>query len=130
VIDVREIKGQRLLTTNGSAKHLDPQMTGRQFMTEIDFVNTPQSSREIFEGQQVLCGFTCIEKDRFTTFSNREKLEVGDKITFKLAGAYTISFTPLFIEYFPAIFLKNADSTVQEIRKPWTVQEYVQNYIW
>ena len=33
---------------------------------------------------------------------------------------------PLFINYFPAVYIEHADGTVFTARKPWSNEEYLQ----
>jgi diaminopimelate decarboxylase len=128
VIDSRTIKGQRLLSTNGSTMQIDPQMRGRKFPIEI-ISNTHDINKDVKPHDiQVLTGYTCIELDRFATLKDEKVIFPKDKILLKLTGAYTISFTPLFIEYFPNIYVKK-DNEYTLVRAKWGVNEYVQQTI-
>jgi diaminopimelate decarboxylase len=118
VLDTKCIKGKNLVITNGSSMHIDPQMKGRKFEY---FLETKEKNFK--SPKQIICGYTCIENDRFLNLENELKLSVGDTLTIKNAGAYTLSFIPLFIEYFPKVILSE---TKQIIREEWGINEYMQ----
>ncbi len=128
VIDCRTIKGQRLLSTNGSTMQIDPQMRGRTFPVEIIHNKNVEKNEVKPYDTQVLTGYTCIELDRFAMLKDKEAIFPKDKVLLKLTGAYTISFTPLFIEYFPNIYVKKGDE-YSLVRVKWGVNEYVQQTI-
>ncbi len=121
VIDVKQIKNNHIITTNGSNIYLDPQENNRKFSYEILASKEKKSSLD----KQIICGFTCMEKDRFMTLLNEKKLSIGDIISVKNAGAYTLSLSPLFIEYFPYVYL-NDNSHYSIIRSAWDEQDYSQ----
>lgn len=79
--------------------------------------------------RQVVSGFSCMEVDRIFTYENQPELIPGDRIIYENVGGYTMSLNPLFIQYFPAVYVKNADS-MRMVRKKWTPEEYVQGSIW
>ena len=119
VTGTKDIKGIRLVYTDGTIKHLAPQMNAIKFGY---FVN-PSSSDII--NRQVVSGYTCIEMDRFLDIADQKELCVGDEITIHNVGAYTMSLAPLFIEYFPAVVVKDGDDC-QMVREHWSTKEFTQ----
>ena len=118
VIDIKCIKEKTLVFTNGSSMHIDPQMKRRKFNY---YLKTSEKNIKIKE--QVICGYTCIENDRFLNLKDELKLSPGDVLTIENAGAYTLSFIPLFIEYFPRVVLSHNNKV---IREEWGINEYMQ----
>ena len=79
--------------------------------------------------EQVISGFTCMEVDRLFIHKDRQELVPGDKIVYENVGGYTMSLNPLFIQYFPAVYVKRGNEMIQ-VRKKWTPEEYVQGSVW
>ena len=48
-----------------------------------------------------------------------------DKIRLNKIGAYSIALSPLFIEYYPKIYVKN-ENGYRCVRDRWDVDEYIQ----
>ena len=119
VTETKDIKGVRLVYTDGTIKHLAPQMNAIKFGYTLD----PSSTNIIH--RQVVSGYTCIEMDRFLDIVNQKELCVGDKVTIHNVGAYTMSLAPLFIEYFPAVVVKDGDAH-QVVREHWSTEEFTQ----
>ncbi len=119
VIGTKNIKGLRLVYTDGTIKHIAPQMNAIKFGYTL---NT--SSNNIIK-RQVVSGYTCIEMDRFLDFSEEKELSVGDEVVIHNVGAYTMSLAPLFIEYFPAVIVKKSDD-YQVVREHWSTEEFIQ----
>jgi len=119
VIGTKDIKGVRLVYTDGTIKHIAPQMNAIKFGYTIN----PSSSNII--NRQVVSGFTCIEMDRFLEIADQKELCVGDEVTIHNVGAYTMSLAPLFIEYFPAVVVKDGDE-YQVVRELWSTKEFTQ----
>ena len=82
------------------------------------------TNREL-EKLQVVVGCTCLENDRLFTESNLPMLKVGDIIKFSFVGAYTSCLSPLFIRYFPNIYLQEGDNFIL-VRPSWSECEYLQ----
>ena len=77
---------------------------------------------------QILCGCTCLEKDRITTIENESELSIGDKIKFKWEGAYTMALTPNFIRFLPNVYAYDGKRYAL-VRKKWGVNEVTQNSV-
>ena len=76
--------------------------------------------------EQIICGYTCMENDRLLAIRDNNELLVGDKLLFNKVGSYTMCLSPLFIEYFPIVYLENDKSEFICVREKWTVDEYMQ----
>ena len=112
VTDVKNTKNNSFVFLDGSRIHIDPFMRKSGYTYDIE--RCESSSEESKE--QILCGFTCMEGDRFFTL-NDKLLNVGDKLIFKKVGAYTMGLSPQFIEFYPAVYAENEDGLVTARRK-------------
>ena len=45
-------------------------------------------------------------------------------ILFENTGAYSMALSPLFIQYFPAVYVLH-DNSFSKVRENWTVDEYI-----
>ena len=69
-----------------------------------------------------------MENDILQELLDENEIEPGDKIIFKNVGSYTMTLSPLFIEYFPKVIAKKANEYFV-IREEWTYEELLQkNY--
>ncbi|MFD6813111.1 hypothetical protein [Enteractinococcus coprophilus] len=125
VVDIKEIEGQRLVVTDASRTNIDP-LLRKDKPYEISLKT--QSTERL--AQQVLCGFTLVEGDRMMTLQDTPALQLDDRIVFYKVGAYTLSLQPLFIEYLPAVYVRNEDQQLQLVRRKWGALEYVQGSYW
>ena len=55
---------------------------------------------------------------------NDALLMPGDRIIYDKVGAYTMSLTPLFIKYFPDVYVEEKD-VLKMVRKRWRPKEYI-----
>lgn len=76
--------------------------------------------------KQVICGYTCMEHDRLFEAIDEPELIIGDKIIYNKVGAYTMCLTPLFIKYFPDVYVEE-NGELRKIRSAWTPKEFIQN---
>lgn len=121
VVDVKETAHNRFVLLDGSRTHIDPLMR----KTGYSWAKTNRQVRASdISNKQTLCGFTCMENDRFFTLTDSEALQEQDEITFYKVGAYTMGMSPLFIQWFPAVYVKNGSQTVC-VRKKWSAQKLV-----
>jgi diaminopimelate decarboxylase len=114
IINARYIRGKRILTLDGSLLHVDPFMTLRLKET-LHLPKRTGPQEEVPE--QLLCGCTCMEKDRFAKLEQKRKVHVGDRIKIAHTGAYTMAFNSCFINLPPAVYL-SADDGYTELRLP------------
>lgn len=120
VIDVKEVFEKTFVSTDGSLIHIDPQMHG------IPFYKEAFGSGEKVEKEQILGGFTCIEKDRMGIVKNENELRIDDYVLFHNTGAYSMSLSPLFIQYYPHIYVEK-NNKIHVARAAWGVDEYIAN---
>ena len=52
-------------------------------------------------------------------------LQVGDIVRFDKVGAYTLTFSPLFISWFPTVYSIN-EGKIKVVRDKWTTEEFLQ----
>ena len=121
VVDTKRTYANNLVTVDGSRIDVDPLHRKTSYFSSIEY-NEPTDNREILD-KQVICGFTCMEDDRLFTVNNEAELRPGDRIRLSKVGGYTMCLTPLFIRYFPAVYLEQ-DSGYSVIREAWGVEEY------
>ena len=125
VIDVRDIRDTRYLITDGSRFNIDATMIKSSYLYHTKLQNPSASVMD----RQEITGYTCMECDRLFTMENLPELQTGDQIIYENVGGYTISLNPLFIQYFPAVYVRNGEQ-MTEVRRKWTAKEYVQGNIW
>lgn len=123
VLDVKTTLKGNFVVTDGSRTHIDPLMSKTGYFHEVYCNNHLQPIKE-----QVICGYTCMENDRLFVLEDSSKLEEGDKIVYKKVGAYTICLMPLFIKYFPDVYVQDGEA-LYKVREKWNVDNYIQNSI-
>ncbi|HBI6909203.1 TPA: pyridoxal-dependent decarboxylase [Clostridium perfringens] len=121
VIDVKDTYAKRIVTVNGSRNNIDPLMRKESYFLDLLIEKERKSIKE-----QIICGYTCMENDRLLAIRDNNELLVGDKLLFNKVGSYTMCLSPLFIEYFPIVYLENDKSEFICVREKWTVDEYMQ----
>ncbi len=109
VKNVRKVREKQIVTLDGSLLHINPFMQNREPCCEIF------ATGEDLITEQVICGSTCMEMDRFITVKQMKELCVNDCIKISNAGAYTMAFNNCFINYPPYIYLKK-DNEIAELR--------------
>ena len=106
IIDLKKIDNINILTLDGSILHINPFLIDRH----IDF-ETNSKGRKLIDNQ-IICGNTCMEKDRLKPINSYIELKINDIITFKNVGAYTMSFNNCFINTPPKIYVKYNDTII------------------
>lgn len=136
VYDTRDIKGTRYVMTDGSRFNIDATMIKTSHLFHIQEVqpdaenqqsSTLPENRPVLE-KQIISGYTCMECDRIFTYENAAELYPGDRIIYENVGGYTMSLNPLFIQYFPAVYIKQTGKFLQ-VRRKWTPADYVQGSV-
>lgn len=120
VIDVKDTTYNRFVITDGSRTNIDPLMTKSRY--DYSIIHKSQGNNV---KKQVVSGYTCMENDRLFIAEDQEELRVGDMIIYNKVGAYTMCLTPLFISYFPDVYVE--DERLELIRPAWTASEYFAN---
>ena len=123
VVDVKDTLAKRIVTVNGSRTNIDPLMIKTKHFYNLECSNNKTIP------EQVICGYTCLEYDRIMKIENEKELNIGDKILFNKVGAYSMSLSPLFIEYFPKVYVKKSKDEYICVRDRWDVDEYIQKSI-
>ena len=101
VVSVKDMDGIRIVTLDGTLLHINPFMKERSPKYTVEKKETAEYGKIINE--QIICGTTCMENDRFFTIYNERELIEGDEIIFDYAGAYTMSFNSNFIIKIPRV---------------------------
>ena len=124
VSDVKAIRSNRYIVTDGSRLYLNPQITRRWYPHYLEYSDEERAAVP----SQTICGHTCMEYDRLFTIENEKELKAGDRVVYTNAGGYTLCLSPLFIRYFPAVYVKKNDGSLFTARRPWTNDDYLQGY--
>lgn len=120
VIDVKTTSYNRFVITDGSRTNIDPLMSKSSYFHSYKY----KCDRNNKCQKQVICGYTCMEHDRLFEAEDEVELQCGDRIIYDKVGAYTMCLTPLFIKYFPKVYIEeNSEYTL--VRESWTPDEYV-----
>lgn len=122
VTDVKNTNRNRFVITDGSRIHVDPLMGKKSYFYHIEYEGSEE--KRIQQKKQVISGFTCMENDRLFELTNGPELQTGDRIVYEKVGAYTLCLAPLFIGYYPPVYLEERGK-VSCIRHKWGVKEYV-----
>lgn len=124
VVDVKDVGDHRYVVTDASRTDIDPLFRRqREFDVRIDAASEESIS------EQVICGFTCMEDDRLTVLKDAPQLSEGDRIVFYRVGAYTMSYQSSFIDFPPAVFVRNDDS-LKLVRRRGSVDDYLNGHSW
>lgn len=119
VIDVKDTAYNRFVVTDGSRTSIDPLMTKSSYFHSFE----RYSQGEIIP-KQIICGYTCMEHDRLFEAVNEPALSPGDRIIYDKVGAYTMCLTPLFIRYFPDVYVERSGD-LKKVREAWGPEEYL-----
>ena len=116
VVDVKDTKFARIVTTDGSRIHIDPVWLkkGYTFKTNAE---KPSLAR------QVICGYTCMDHDRMMVLENQPELSIGDRIIYQRVGNYTVTFGGAFINPFPPVYAM-VNGEIEVARKKMRVEDY------
>lgn len=124
VIDVKKIRNFHIVTIDGSRNDIDPFYKKNNYSYSLLLShNTIKSC----VNTQIVAGGTCLEYDKLFKIDNQQLLSVGDKIIFRSVGAYTMTLSPLFIRFFPNVYLFK-DGQYSLIRKSWEVKDFFNIY--
>lgn len=124
VLDVKDVGERRHVVTNASRTDIDPLFRRRR-----PFAVTTDSTSEQRLPEQIIGGFTCMEDDRLTRLQNAPELAVGDRLRFEAVGAYTMSYQSSFIEFLPAVYVRDGERYTL-VRRAWGVEDYLQGNRW
>ena len=102
VINTRFVRETKVVTLDGSVLHINPFMASRAPIAECVYTG---EERAVIE-EQIVCGATCMENDRFLKLLNQREMRQGDYLHCACAGAYTMGFNSCFINLPPYIYIK------------------------
>lgn len=124
VIDTKQIGDKRIVVMDGSRNDIDP------FFHKSDYFKSflSENHNRMKLKKQVYVGCTCLENDRLFELNDYYESQVGDIIRFSFVGAYTICLSPLFIRYFPRIYVQKGEEVLLS-RKEWNADNYLQGMI-
>lgn len=125
VIDVKTTTRNTFVVTDGSRNDIDPLMSKSGYLYDVELAAA--QPRDTL-AQQVISGFTCMEHDRLFTLRNHVALQEHDRIIYHKVGSYTMCLSPLFIKYFPDVYVKRQGSYIK-VREKWTHEDYMQGDI-
>ncbi len=123
VIDVNETNRNYFIITDGSNININPLQNKQMKFYHIKY---QCSSQQKVIDKQVVSGFTCMEEDWLMILEYSPKLSVGDQIIYEKIGAYSLSLSPLFIKYFPAVYAKR-EGIITKVSEKWTAQQMIQS---
>lgn len=121
IIDVKNIDGVKILVSDATRNDVDPFFHKTDYFKDI----LSEVKDRACVPRQVYVGCTCLETDRLFEMYDAPEMRVGDRVKFSFVGAYTSCLSPLFIRYFPRVYLYR-NGEYEEIREEWTEKEYVQ----
>lgn len=120
VIDAKTVSGVRLLVCDGSRNDVDPFFRKKDYFKKFLF---DAADRPVEPIQQVV-GCTCLENDRLFTVEDSPRLEIGDEMEFSSVGAYTMALSPLFIRYFPRVYVIS-NGSLDLYGEEWNEKDYL-----
>ena len=120
VVDTKITKNNFFVLLDGSRVHIDPLMRKKGYTFHIEREKSFVGTKNV---QQILCGFTCMEGDRFFEL-NDQALEVGDRVIFEKVGAYTMGLSPQFIEFYPPVYAEKNGQIILA-RKKNTADKFI-----
>lgn len=124
VLDVKDVGSRRFVVTDASRTDIDPLFRRR---SPRDVSVEALGTRILAE--QIVCGFTCMEDDRLDRLVDHPELSTGDRLVFSRVGAYTMSYQSTFIDFLPAVYVRQGED-YQLVRRRWGVQDYLQGNYW
>ena len=125
VADLKRTLNNRFAVLDGSRIHIDPIKRKSSYAFEIvNLGGASNASEGAKEGEKtILCGFTCMEDDRFFALQGQDVF-VGDKVVFRKVGAYTMGLSPQFIEFYPPVY-RVAGGKIEMVRKKVSAKDFV-----
>jgi len=119
VLNIREIRGERVVTLDGTSLHINPMMNPHE--TPFTIVNPGEETWQ----EQIFGGSTCMEMDRFLPRGIHNLVEADTKLLFHACGAYMSTHNSNFINAAPNIYVKEKEEyTVLRLKKNEIMMEY------
>lgn len=120
VLDIKKSNKAIFVNTDGSRTQIDPLMTKHSYFSEIHRLS---DAERIAVERQIIAGFTCMEHDRLFELLNETQILPGDKVIYHKVGAYTMCLSPLFIKWYPNVYVVEGGK-VLKVREKWESEEY------
>lgn len=121
VIDVKKTNSSIFVVTDGSRTHIDPLFHKTTYI--YDHIQKQQTQNS---NQQIIAGCTCLEYDYIMKLCDKPLAVEGDVFRFDKLGAYTMTLSPLFISYFPPVYIRYSNGDMICARERWTAKEFSQ----
>lgn len=118
IVDVKDTKHARIVTTDGSRIHIDPLWKKRKYLYSL---NLDKERSDI--SKQIICGYTCMDHDRIMVLENEKELVPGDEIIYHRVGAYSMTFGGMFIRYLPDVYVRQ-NGKVDKVRGEISTEHY------
>ena len=123
VLNIREVRGSRIVTVDGSLLHINPMMNPHP--TPFTMIDPGEETNR----EQIIGGSTCMELDRFWPRDLHHLAEHGSRFLFHCCGAYMSVHNSNFINAAPNIYLQQKSGGYRLLRKktldPLFLQERV-----
>lgn len=123
VIDVKTVGNERVVVCDGSRGDIDPFFRKTDYFKSFPGIGEDRPTVPF----QTVVGCTCLENDRLFRLEDGPELRPGDRIRFRNTGAYTMALSPLFIRYFPRVYVLES-GTVRLATAEWTAHDYLNGY--
>ena len=121
VLDVKDVRGTRYVITDGSRFNLDPTMIKNSYLYTVEKkAGTERDNKD----EQIICGFSCMEADRLFKMKDSGELLPGDRIIYQNVGGYTMALNPLFIQFFPPVYVFDDKNGYTMVRRKWEPKDY------
>lgn len=120
VVDIKDTVKSRIVTTDGSRIHIDPLL----FKNSYIYIYSLIPDNNITIGEQIICGYTCMNHDRLMSINDKEELVIDNKIIHHRVGAYKMKFGGMFINYYPDVYVKIENNQVAKVRNKSSMEDY------
>lgn len=107
VLNIRDIRGERVITVDGSVVHINPFMNPHP--TPFTMINPGEITDPEEAQKQIIGGSTCMELDRIYPRDIKNRVDMDTRMLFHCCGAYMSTHNSNFINAAPNIYLKEAD---------------------
>jgi len=125
VTDVKDTTYNRFVVTDGSRTNIDPLMSKQSYFHHIEYADQDRKTCAL----QVIGGYTCMENDRLFRLKDAPELKVGDRIVYEKVGGYTMCLSPLFIKFFPPVWVEDGNARYQ-VRSHWDAKDFCGGSQW
>lgn len=104
VLNIRDIRGERVVTVDGSVVHINPFMNPHP--TPFTMICPGDELDPAVAENQIVGGSTCMEMDRIYPRGIRHQIQMDSRLLFHCCGAYMSTHNSSFINAAPHIYLK------------------------